>query len=111
MNKLDEAGKKLLTEELLGKLWYNSASYNHSNRTFTTPNDIFAVRKALRDKGLWADFYLFSVRQANLSMGEIGSIEQLIHEMETFHIRQMAYLDSDIERFCRLVWKFMEGGK
>jgi hypothetical protein len=119
--KLTEEDKKLLTgEELLDEYWHEFTigggklsecscglkghivrdSCSNANRTFLTPDDMYAVRAALREKGLWEKFYYF----ASLHYAQENSIGWL--SLDDGEV--MAFLDTDIERFHWLVAQFMK---
>jgi len=122
--------KKLLTEEVLGECWhvieesgdvYLCSKCGKSratifmeggrctdNRTFDNDADMMALRKALRYKMLWHKFFMFSFAQSGFCIEKCGSIQQMIHELEIVHTRQMAYLDENPERFCCLVAQWLE---
>ena len=73
----------------------NSETTYKENRTFTNDYDMMAVRKALRDKGLWHDFYHSTMKNQGKFYVDDGYL-------------YMDYLDENPERFCWLVAKFLE---
>ena len=63
--RLTESERRMLTEKVLGEKWkvpenITEVGTNYfpvNNRTFTTPDDFFALVKALQEMGKWHDFY------------------------------------------------------
>ena len=53
---LTDAQRKLLTEQLLKEPWYEQGTAN-KNRSFTTPNDFFAVWTAMQKREDYEDFW------------------------------------------------------
>ena len=113
--KITDKQRKMLTE-FIGECWHeydcemeddgiirqfcvicdaDSSSNHFGFRTFTTDSDMMAVRKALRDKGLWHDFYHSTMKNQGKFYVEDGYF-------------YMGYLDKNPERFCWLVAKLME---
>lgn len=112
--KITDKQRKMLTE-FIGECWHeydcemeddgiirqfcvicdaDSSSNHFGFRTFTTDYDMMAVRKMLRDEGLWHGFYDFVIRYTPFS--------------EEDGVDIMVYLDKNPERFCWLVAKFLE---
>jgi hypothetical protein len=120
--KLTEADCKLITEDLLEECWHEPKIKKHSEkrvckncsgqlrnicisakidrRTFLTPDDMYAVRKALRDKGLWDDFYFYVIKNWQIVEGP--------ERLPMYDAKFIAFVNSDIERFHCLVARFLK---
>jgi len=111
--KLTEDDKKLLTgKELLDECWHerimrdgyyldrchkcNVYFTELKNRTYLTPDDMFAVFRKLVDLRKWADFEFFA-------------LGRFIPDNSVKTLSIIEFIFSDIERFCWLVAQFLKG--
>jgi hypothetical protein len=80
---LSEVSRKILTEEVLGEKWHKLifdpsreihtgcvcgqgiTTHDHHNRTFTAPDDVFAVKDAIVKMGRWEEFLEFAAEAAS----------------------------------------------
>lgn len=106
--------KKMLTEKLLGECWHSFKSSMYlcfpdrcldcaklitslEHRTFTTPDDMMAVKRKLVEKGEWKGFYMFCRDKFD------DTPEPIING----YYEDFTDWLLDESRFCRLVAEFM----
>jgi len=81
---LTEERKKRITEKLLDECWHDYEvlignvrrcskcdKLGGNNRSFLTPDDMYAVRAKLREKGLWGEFYWYGPSYADDEIKDI----------------------------------------
>jgi len=109
---LTDEQRKMLTE-FIGEEWIDDEPWwdednriNHYNSAFDTASDMMALRKALREKGRWADFLSFAFFEVNPE-DKTELCEDAING-SFYSVDFMAYLDEDVERFCWLCCRFLE---
>ncbi len=117
---LIEQEAKFLTEEVLGECWHNHIPQNGCtkchvpewvmNRTFTTPDDFFALRNALVKSGEWDEFCEISHTNTLASDGNMWnySIDDEQHWFEFF--KWLTSTDPDgVLRLAPLILGWKEG--
>jgi hypothetical protein len=106
---LTEADRKRLTE-FLGEKWFdselkvvhcNTCNCGQFNRTFTTPDDMIALAKALQEKGKWGVFFYFGMQAFEIECADT---------CKGYDYEYSAWLLHPA-RFCWLVSEFAKGEK
>ena len=92
---MNDETRKLLTEFLVGKIDYKFSKRNGLIRTFTTPDDMMALKDRLVEKGEWEDFYLWAALKEDAPIKEPNYVDWLLNA----------------PRFCELVGEFIMSTK
>jgi hypothetical protein len=116
---MTEADCKLITEKLLGECWHvfkykdkqlycenchNWSSAIKVNRTFTDPQDFFAVFDKLVEKGEWEVFAEWAAFEDNYGA------ESMASEYSSFIVWLLSKDASGVYRLCRLIGEYLKKG-